>query len=42
VEVDLLLLTPAGLFSRQVTATVPVAQTILVGEVPKILINTGD
>lgn len=41
VEVDLLLLTPAGLFSRQVSAAVPVAQTILVGEVPNILLNTG-
>ena len=38
VEVDLLLLTPAGLMTRQVTTTVPVAQTILVGDVPNILI----
>ena len=36
VEVDLLLLTPAGLMSRQVTCSVPVAQTILVGDVPDI------
>ncbi len=42
VEVDLLLLTPAGIFSRQVTAAVPVAQTIIVGEVPTILFHTGD
>ena len=42
VEVDLLLLTPAGIFSRQVTATVPVAQTIIVGDVPNILFHTGD
>ena len=42
VEVDLLLLTPAGLLPRQVTATVPIAQTILVGDVPQILIHTGD
>lgn len=42
VEVDLLLLTPAGILSRQVTAAVPVAQTIIVGEVPAILLNTGD
>ena len=37
VEVDLLLLTPAGLLSRQVTCSVPVAQTIIVGDVPNIL-----
>ncbi|MBQ1372312.1 MAG: hypothetical protein IIY70_05215 [Oscillospiraceae bacterium] len=42
VDADLLLLTPAGLLSRQVSTTVPIAQTILVGEVPKILLNTGD
>ena len=42
VEVDLLLLTPAGLLSRQVSASVPVAQTIIVGEVPNILLHTGD
>ena len=42
VEVDLLLFTPAGLLSRQVACTVPVAQTILVGDVPNILYNTGD
>ena len=37
VEVDLLLLTPAGLLSRQVSCSVPVAQTIIVGDVPNIL-----
>ncbi len=42
VDADLLLLTPAGLLSRQVTSTVPIAQTILVGDVPKILLNTGE
>lgn len=42
VEVDLLLLTPAGVFSRQVSATVPVAQTIIVGDVPSVLFHTGD
>ncbi len=42
VEVDLLLLTPAGIFSRQVTAAVPVAQTIIVGDVPSVLFHTGD
>ena len=42
VEVDLLLLTPAGLLSRQVTCSVPIAQTIIVGSVPSILFNTGD
>ncbi len=42
VEVDLLLLTPAGILSRQVSATVPVAQTIIVGQVPNILFNTGE
>ena len=42
VEVDLLLLTPAGILSRQVTATVPVAQTIIVGDVPSVLLHTGD
>lgn len=39
VEVELLLLTPAGLLSRQVACTVPVAQTILVGSVPSILLT---
>ena len=34
VEVDLLLLTPAGLMSRQVSCSVPIAQTILLGDVP--------
>ena len=42
VEVDLLLLTPAGLLSRQVSATVPIAQTIIVGDVPNLLFHTGD
>lgn len=42
VEVELLLLTPAGLLSRQVCATVPIAQTILLGDVPQILRNTGE
>ena len=37
VEVDLLLLTPAGLLSRQVRCTVPAAQTILLGDVPSAL-----
>lgn len=40
VEVELLLLTPAGLLSRQVACTVPVAQTILVGDVPNTLFHT--
>lgn len=40
VEVDLLLLTPAGLMSRQVTCSVPVAQTIIVGDVPNTLFHT--
>ena len=40
VEVDLLLLTPAGLLSRQVSCSVPVAQTIIVGDVPNTLFNT--
>lgn len=40
VEVDLLLLTPAGLLSRQVICSVPVAQTILVGDVPNTLFHT--
>ena len=40
VEVDLLLLTPAGLLSRQVSAAVPIAQTILLGDVPNMLFNT--
>lgn len=39
VEVDLLLLTPAGLLSRQVSSSVPVAQTIIVGAVPSVLLN---
>ena len=42
VEVELLLLTPAGFISRRVTSTVPIAQTILLGEVPNIMFNTGD
>ena len=42
VEIDLLLLTPAGLISRQVSCSVPVAQTIIVGAVPSIFCNTGD
>lgn len=37
VEVELLLLTPAGLMSRTVSAAVPIAQTILLGDVPGIL-----
>ena len=40
VEVELLLLTPGGIFSRQVTAAVPVAQTIIVGDVPSVLLST--
>ena len=39
VEVDLLLLTPAGLLSRRVTCSVPVAQTILLGDVPSVLLT---
>ena len=42
VEVDLLLLTPAGLLSRQVRCTVPAAQTILLGAVPQIMFHTGE
>ncbi len=37
VEVDLLLLTPVGLLSRQVCCSVPAAQTILLGDVPSAL-----
>lgn len=40
VEVELLLLTPAGLMSRQVSAAVPIAQTILLGDVPNTMFNT--
>lgn len=40
VEVELLLLTPAGLLSRQVSAAVPIAQTILLGDVPGMLLQT--
>ena len=40
VEVDLLLFTPAGLMTRQVACTVPIAQTILLGDVPGTLFNT--
>ena len=40
VEVDLLLFTPAGLMTRQVACTVPIAQTILLGEVPNTLFQT--
>ena len=39
VEVDLLLLSPGGIFSRQVSASVPVAQTIIVGAVPNVLLS---
>ncbi len=39
VEVELLLLTPAGLINRKVCTKVPVAQTILLGEVPDILLS---
>ena len=39
VEVDLLLLTPAGLLSRQVACSVPVAQTLIVGDVPSTIFN---
>lgn len=42
VEVDMLLLTPAGLLSRQVSSTVPIAQTILLGDVPNIICTTGE
>ena len=40
VEVELLLLSPAGLLSRQVSASVPIAQTILLGDVPDTLFQT--
>ena len=40
VEVELLLLSPAGLLTRQVSATVPIAQTILLGDVPDTLFQT--
>lgn len=40
VEVELLLLSPAGLLSRQVSASVPIAQTILLGDVPNTLFQT--
>ncbi len=40
VEVELLLLTPAGLLSRQVSASVPIAQTILLGDVPNTIFQT--
>ncbi len=36
VEVELMLLTPAGLMSRQVSCSVPIAQTILLGDVPSV------
>ena len=39
VEVELLLLTPAGLINRQVCTEVPIAQTILLGQVPNILLS---
>ena len=40
VEVELLLLSPAGLMSRRVSASVPIAQTILLGEVPGAMFQT--
>lgn len=39
VEVELLLLTPAGFLRRQVVSKVPIAQTILLGEVPNIMLS---
>lgn len=42
VEVELLLLSPAGLLSHQVSATVPIAQTVIVGAVPSIMFQTGE
>lgn len=39
VEVELLLLTPAGLLSHRVDTLVPIAQTILLGDVPGILLR---
>ena len=41
VSVDLLLLTPAGYLESQVCTTVPVAQTVIVGGVPNLLM-TGE
>ena len=40
VEGELLLLSPAGLMSRRVSASVPIAQTILLGEVPGAMFQT--
>lgn len=42
VEVELLLLTPAGFLNLNVDTRVPVAQTVIVGAVPNALITTGD
>ena len=41
VSVDLLLLTPAGFLQSQVRTSVPVAQTVIVGGVPNLLM-TGE
>ncbi len=41
VSVDLLLLTPAGFLESRVSTTVPVAQTVIVGGVPNLLM-TGE
>lgn len=42
VEVEILLLTPAGFLDLNVNTCVPVAQTVIVGAVPNALISTGD
>lgn len=42
VEVEILLLTPAGFLNLKVDTRVPVAQTVIVGGVPNALITTGD
>ena len=41
VEVEILLLTPAGFLNLNVDTRVPVAQTVIVGTVPNTLITTG-
>ena len=42
VSVEVLILSPAGLQELQVNTRVPVAQTVLVGDVPNTLISTGE
>ena len=42
VSVELLLLTPAGFLTSEVTTDVPVAQTVIVGAVPNTLLTIGE